>query len=86
MLKNGLQADVVVVDPPRRGCDRSLIDTLIRLAPARLIYVSCNPATLARDINLLQPAGYRVREAQPVDLFPWTGHIESIVLMSRGEK
>ena len=79
-------ADLVIVDPPRKGCERSLIDTLIRINPPRLIYVSCNPATLARDLALLVPAGYRVEAVQPVDLFPWTGHIESIVLMSRDEK
>ena len=85
LVDQGMKVDLVVVDPPRKGCDRSLIETMIRLQPAKLIYVSCNPATLARDLALLRPAGYQVTDVQPVDLFPWTGHIESVILMSRGE-
>ena len=86
LVDSGLKDDLVVVDPPRKGCDRSLIETMIRLQPPRLIYVSCNPATLARDLALLQSSGYQVTDVQPIDLFPWTGHIESVVLISRGEK
>jgi 23S rRNA (uracil1939-C5)-methyltransferase len=83
LAEEGLTADCVVVDPPRKGCDPTLIDTLIRLQPSRIVYVSCNPATLARDIALLAPAGYIVRAVQPVDMFPWTMHVETVVLMSR---
>lgn len=79
----GLAADVAVVDPPRKGCDPALIRTMIELGLNRIVYVSCNPATLARDIALLQPAGYVLEAVQPVDMFPWTGHVETVVLMSR---
>lgn len=81
----GLTADVAVVDPPRKGCDPALIRTLIELGIDRIVYVSCNPATLARDIALLQTADYVLNAVQPVDMFPWTGHVETVVLMSRTE-
>ena len=83
MAAAGLTADVAVVDPPRKGCAPALINTLIELGIDRIVYVSCNPATLARDIALLQPAGYDLQAVQPVDMFPWTGHVETVVLMSR---
>ncbi|MEA4889284.1 MAG: 23S rRNA (uracil(1939)-C(5))-methyltransferase RlmD [Clostridiaceae bacterium] len=86
LVADGLKADLVVVDPPRKGCDGSLINTLIQLAAPRIIYVSCNPATLARDVALLQPAGYRVQAVQPVDMFPWSGHVETCVLITRVDK
>jgi 23S rRNA (uracil1939-C5)-methyltransferase len=85
LVTEGLTADCIVVDPPRKGCDPSLIDTLINILPQRIVYVSCNPATLARDIALLAPAGYTVRAVQPVDMFPWTMHVETVVLMCRGD-
>jgi len=85
LLAEGLVADVAVVDPPRKGCEGSLIQALTNLGPRRIVYVSCNPATLARDIALLQPTGYRVQAVQPVDMFPWTGHVETVVLMSKVE-
>lgn len=78
----GVTADVVVVDPPRKGCDERLLETLVEMAPKRIVYVSCNPATLARDLNYLQAHGFAAVEAQPVDMFPWTGHVESVVLMT----
>jgi 23S rRNA (uracil1939-C5)-methyltransferase len=83
LARLGIQPDLVVVDPPRKGCDQAMLDTLANLEPPRLIYVSCNPATLARDIARLRPAGYAVQAIQPVDLFPWTGHVETVVLMSK---
>jgi len=81
----GERADVVVVDPPRRGCDARLLETLAGMAPERIVYVSCDPATMARDIARLAPSGYRVVSVKPVDQFPWTTHVETVVLMSRSE-
>lgn len=83
LVDQGYLPDLVVVDPPRKGCDASLIETLNQIKPDRIIYVSCNPATLARDISLLLPAGYAVQTIQPVDLFPWTLHVETVVLITR---
>jgi len=74
----GVAADVIVVDPPRKGCDAKLLDTIVRMRPKRVVYVSCNPATLARDLAVLEAGGFRTVEAQPVDMFPHTGHVESV--------
>ena len=79
---DGSHADVVVVDPPRKGCDKILLDTLIRMNPKRLVYVSCDPATLARDIAILTPAGYHLEKVAVVDQFGHTGHVETVVLLS----
>lgn len=84
--REGITADVVVVDPPRKGLEQELIDTIIELAPERVVYVSCDPGTLARDLRLFEDGGYKVIEVQPVDMFPQTVHVETVVLMSRGEK
>ncbi|HZG56680.1 23S rRNA (uracil(1939)-C(5))-methyltransferase RlmD [Paenibacillus sp.] len=82
----GIAADVIVVDPPRKGCDPALLDTLIAMRPARIVYVSCNPATLARDLAVLDAGGFATLEVQPVDMFPHTGHVECVILMEwRGE-
>lgn len=81
--KQGTPIDLVVLDPPRKGCDPAVIAALGDLQAPRLIYVSCNPATLARDLNKLQSYGYAVQRVQPVDLFPWTGHVETVVMMLR---
>ena len=84
MLKNrGVRPDVVVLDPPRKGCDAALIETVSVMAPARVVYVSCDPATLARDIKLFALKGYKPMEITPVDMFPRTAHVETVVLMSR---
>lgn len=85
LYKNGERADVVVVDPPRKGCDRKLLDTIIQMKPKRVVYVSCKPSTLARDLNYLEKGGYKAKEIQPVDLFPHTMHVECVALMSRIE-
>ena len=77
------QADVIVVDPPRKGLDRVVVDTILRSAPSRIVYVSCDSATLARDLKLFSEGGYRVRKVRPVDMFPHTVHIESCVLLER---
>jgi len=74
----GIAADVIVVDPPRKGCDAQLLDTIVRMRPKRVVYVSCNPATLARDLAVLEAGGFRTVEAQPVDMFPHTGHVECV--------
>ena len=77
----GIKADVVVVDPPRKGLNADAIEALARFAPRRIVYVSCDPATLARDVALLKERGYRVQNAQAADLFPRCAHVESIVTM-----
>lgn len=76
-------ADVVVVDPPRKGCDGVLLDTIVKMAPARIVYVSCDPGTLARDVKLLGEKGYEVKKVRPCDMFGQGGHVESIVLLSK---
>lgn len=86
MAAKWARPQVVVVDPPRKGCDRALLDSIIEVAPERVVYVSCNPATLARDLRRLVDGGYAICEVQPVDMFPQTGHVECVVLMSRTEK
>jgi 23S rRNA (uracil1939-C5)-methyltransferase len=83
LQKKGYQADVVVVDPPRKGCDKSLLDTIASMQPTRIVYVSCNPATLSRDLKHLQEKGYQTVEVQPVDMFPHTAHVETVVLIER---
>lgn len=83
MIDEGLKVDVIVVDPPRKGCDEKLLEAIIQAQPERMVYVSCNPATLARDLAYLSERGYRVVKVQPVDMFPQTAHVEVISLMSR---
>ena len=79
--------DVVVLDPPRAGAHRKVLERLIELMPGQIIYVSCDPGTLARDLGILQSGGYQVTKVQPVDMFPWTQHVESIILMTNsGQK
>ena len=81
----GLRPTVVVLDPPRKGCDAATLAAVARMGPKRVVMVSCNPATMARDLAALQKAGYRPQLAQPVDMFPRTAHVETVVLMSRVE-
>lgn len=81
--KKGIKADVVVVDPPRKGCDGKLLETMAGMRPTRIVYVSCNPSTLARDLKYLGENGYRIEQVQPVDMFPWTYHVECVVLITR---
>ena len=75
-------ADAIVVDPPRKGCDAVLIETMLSMAPARIVYVSCDPATLARDLKLLAAGGYRIERVQPVDQFPGSVHVETVCLLT----
>lgn len=84
-LDQGISIDLTVIDPPRKGCEPAVITALGQLLPPRIIYVSCNPATLARDLLQLKKFAYQVMIVQPVDLFPWTGHVETVVLMTRSE-
>lgn len=86
LIKKGIKADVVVVDPPRKGCAKELLDSIALMSPNRIVYVSCDPGTLARDLGILRELGYETVEIQPVDMFPMTGHVECVVLMSRVEK
>ena len=79
----GVQPHAIVVDPPRAGCAPVVLDTFVRMRPERIVYVSCNPASLARDLAVLACGGYRVREIQPVDMFPHTYHVECVALMER---
>ncbi len=81
--KEGIVADVIVVDPPRKGCDVALLDTMIKINPKRIVYVSCDPATLARDAKILGQGGYVIEAVQPVDMFPMTVHVESVCLLQK---
>lgn len=83
LYQKGERADIVVVDPPRKGCDEALLSTMVEMAPKRVVYVSCNPSTLARDLGYLSQHGYRVEEVQPVDMFPQTAHVETVVKLER---
>ncbi|GKV57281.1 23S rRNA (uracil-C(5))-methyltransferase RlmCD [Sporosarcina sp. NCCP-2222] len=74
----GKQFDVLVVDPPRKGCDEKLLTTILKYKPKRVVYVSCNPGTLARDLRILEDGGYRTQEIQPVDMFPQSSHVECV--------
>lgn len=83
--KEGLHAEVVVIDPPRKGCDPVLLETILKMQPERIVYVSCDPATLARDARILADGGYEVRKAQPVDMFPMTTHVETVCLFEHSK-
>ena len=84
-LPKGLECepDVVFLDPPRAGCAPELLEAVVKAAPKRIVYVSCDPATLSRDLKFLTQEGYKFIEATPVDMFPWTIHIETVVLIQR---
>lgn len=86
LAAEGLQPDVVILDPPRKGCAPAVVHTVAAMAPRRVVYVSCDPATLARDLAAFAQLGYTTREATPVDMFPRTAHVETVVLMSRVDK
>ena len=79
MAEEGEKADVVFMDPPRSGSDEAFLSSVIRLAPKRIVYVSCGPDTLARDLKYLTKHGYQVRKMQPVDMFGFTEHCEMVV-------
>ncbi len=83
LYKQSIKADVVIVDPPRKGCEKEVIDTIISMAPEKVVYVSCNPSTLARDVKLFEAGGYKLVKVQPVDMFPWSVHVETVILLQR---
>lgn len=80
------QVDVIVVDPPRKGCDAKCLETMLEIGPERIVYVSCDPATMARDLRILADGGYELQRVRPVDQFPQTVHVETVVLLSRENK
>lgn len=81
--EKGITADVVVVDPPRKGCDAKLLDTILQIQPEKIVYVSCNPATWARDLAVLRQGGYELREVQPVDQFGHSVHVEVVCCLQK---
>lgn len=83
MAEQDMRADVVLMDPPRAGSDEAFLSSVVKLAPERIVYISCNPETLARDLKYLKQKGYEVGKAWPYDMFPWTGHVETVCLLSR---
>lgn len=85
LAAEGLHPDIVMLDPPRKGCDEATLSAVVRMAPRRVVYVSCNPATAARDAAWLEKNGYHTEKVQPVDLFPRTKHVECIIALSKGE-
>ena len=85
LAAEGLHPDIVMLDPPRKGCDEATLSAVVRMAPRRVVYVSCNPATAARDAAWLEKNGYHAEKVQPVDLFPRTKHCECVIALSKGE-
>lgn len=84
MVEDGEKLDVLLMDPPRAGSDKRFLSSVLKLAPKKVVYISCNPDTLARDLQTLVKGGYKVKKMQPVDMFPWTHHIECAVMLTRG--
>ncbi|WP_444267772.1 23S rRNA (uracil(1939)-C(5))-methyltransferase RlmD [Faecalibacterium sp.] len=85
LAAEGLRPDVIILDPPRKGCDETTLSAVVQMSPRRVVYVSCNPSTAARDAAWLGQHGYRAEKVQPVDLFPRTKHVECVVALSKGE-
>lgn len=86
MSSQGVKVDVVLMDPPRSGSSEEFLEAVAHMTPGKVVYISCNPETLGRDMKYLTVKGYRAERAMAVDMFPFTGHVESVVLMSRVEK
>ena len=86
LIGKGIKADVIVVDPPRKGCDIKLLEAISASKPDKIVYVSCDPGTLARDLKILSSNGFKVEKIQPVDMFPQTSHVETVCLLSRKDK
>lgn len=85
LLNAGVKPDVILVDPPRAGCEEKVLKAIVGVEPERIVYVSCNPASLARDLAYLEEHGYKTTVAQPVDMFPMTSHVETVVSLSKGD-
>ena len=85
LAAEGLHPDVVMLDPPRKGCDEATLSAVVTMSPRRVVYVSCNPSTAARDAAWLEEHGYHAEKVQPVDLFPRTRHCECVIALSKGE-
>lgn len=81
----GMKPDVIVVDPPRKGCDTQTLESMVHMSPTRIVYVSCDPATLARDLRFLENHGYQTEVIQPVDMFSYSHHVENVVLIQRAD-
>lgn len=86
LAESGFSPDTIILDPPRKGCNPAVLDAIAESSASRVVYVSCDPATLARDCKLLCERGFALLSVRPVDMFPQTGHVECVVLMSRAEK
>lgn len=86
LYERGVRPDVIVFDPIRAGCKEEVLTSAVAMEPQRMVYVSCNPATMARDIAILQNLGYELQEVQPVDMFPMTAHVETVCLLSRKDE
>jgi len=84
LYRQGLGPDVIVMDPVRAGCSEEVLKAAAGMNPKRIVYVSCNPATFARDAKILKSEGYEIKEVQPVDMFPQTMHVETVALLIRG--
>ncbi len=85
LVKKGMRPDAIVIDPPRKGCEESVLNAIVESGVNRVVYVSCNPATLARDTKILSTYGYSIRHVQPVDMFPHTQHVECVVCIQKQE-
>ena len=85
LYKEGLRPDVIVMDPVRAGCSEDVLKAAAAMEPKRIVYVSCNPATFARDAKMLDALGYTLRQVQPVDMFPQTMHVETVALIEKGK-
>ena len=86
ILRSKIKIDSLIVDPPRKGCSKETLDAIFKIDPKRFVYVSCDPATLARDVKIILEHGYKLEKVQPCDMFPQTTHVETVVLMSRKDK
>ena len=86
LASENFKPDVVSVDPPRKGCDQTTLDSIITMDPKRIVYISCDPSTLARDLNYLTQHNYKVEKVQPVDMFPHSYHVETVCMLSRIDK
>ena len=86
LINEGIKADVIVVDPPRKGCDIKLLNAIGETKPEKIVYVSCDPSTLARDLKILEEKGYKTIKVQPVDMVPQTSHVECVCLLTKVQK